>query len=597
MDSQNKISLLRKQLVEKSIDYFLVPREDEFLGEYIASDQERLKWLTHFSGSAGMAIVGHDQAYIFVDGRYVLQAQNQVDQNIYEVIHTGDVSILNWIKKNISKDKVIGYDPKLHSTHFINQLEKTISEGGTKAQPLDENLIDILWQDKPVQDQKKMTLHPINLAGQPTEEKLSFICEGLKENNVEACAIGALDSIAWLLNIRGQDIETIPVTRSYIFIHSNQKITFYVDKEKCPEPIDAFLPSSLVNVKSFEEFEVDLQKKYSKVQIDPQNCNAWIKISLEKHGNKILCQQDPCLLLKACKNKTELQGVRNAHLKDGIALTKFLHWIDKTIQNTDISELDVVEKLDLFRQEQENYMGKSFDTISGSGPNGAIIHYKVDESSNRILKKNELFLLDSGGQYLEGTTDITRTLVFDQPTDEMRKFYTLVLKGHIALGSARFPKNTSGSQLDTLARQFLWQYGTDFDHGTGHGVGAYLSVHEGPQRISKAPSNVYLQPGMIISNEPGYYRNGEFGIRLENLIAVIPSQANHFERKTFEFETLSFAPFDPKLIDISLLNQDEIDWLNAYHQDVFDKISPSLNTEEKEWLFNQTKKLNKEQSH
>ncbi|MBL4908005.1 MAG: aminopeptidase P family protein [Sneathiella sp.] len=583
--SQDRLNSLRQEMHSQTIDGFIVPLNDEFHGEAAPAASERLKWLTGFTGSAGMATVLADKAAIFVDGRYTLQVRQEVNTDLFTPRHVSDEPLSNWLNDNMKPGQSLAYDPWLHTESNINMLSKMAKQLEISLVAVDKNPIDEIWTDRPPEPLALVVPHSDVFSGETSAAKRERIAALLIETGQNASVHTLPDVNAWLLNLRGADLPSTPFALGFSILHKDSTVDLYMPTEKLSADLIPHLGNA-VRVHDRQEFESGLKAMSGKrVQIDPAVTSQWIVSQLENAGAHITRADDPCMLPKATKNKTEIDGTRTAHIRDGAAITKFLHWLSVETPSGDIDELTAERKLRSFRELGDNFKDLSFSTISGAGPNGAIVHYRATPESNRKLEVGNLYLVDSGGQYLDGTTDITRTVAIGTPTDEMKERFTLVLKGHIALAQATFPTGTSGSQLDALARLPLWSRGLDYDHGTGHGVGSYLSVHEGPQRISKMPSTVALQPGMILSNEPGYYKTGEYGIRIENLVTVVPSpRINGAERDVMAFETLTFAPIDQNAIDIDLLDSSEKDWLNSYHQSVWDKISPLVDGDVKDWL-------------
>jgi Xaa-Pro aminopeptidase len=561
------LPLLRVELARQHLDGCIVPHADEYQNEYLPAGNERLAWLTGFTGSAGLAIVTQDRAALFADGRYTLQAAAQAPD--FEQHHLLTAPPEKWLKEH-AQGLTIGYDSWLFTPR---QLEK-LAESGITLQPVAANPIDAVWADRPPAPTAPIVPHDPAYSGETSREKRRKIIAKL---DADAVVITDPASIAWLLNVRGGDVPCTPLPLSRVILHKDGRVDWFVNPAKLKQcELDD------VTVRPETNFLAALIALPGRVQLDPATAPVALFQALDK--DRIHQASDPCTLPKACKNAAELEGVRAAHRRDGVALAVFFTWL----AGADImaqTELDIVAKLESCRASSNLYRGPSFETIAGSGPNGAIVHYRADAASNRALSDGFL-LLDSGGQYLDGTTDITRTIPIGRLTAAQRRMFTLVLKGHIAIATARFPKGTTGAQLDTLARQFLWQAGANYDHGTGHGVGCYLSVHEGPQGISSRANTTALQPGMILSNEPGYYENGEYGIRIENLITVREGADGYLE-----FETLSFAPIAREAIDAELLSPAERAWLNAYHAEVREKLLPQLAAAEADWLRQATSPL------
>jgi len=595
--SATRLAALRAELDRRGLHGFVVPRADAHLGEYVPAYAQRLAWLTGFTGSAGMAVVLSDKAAIFVDGRYTLQVRDEADGDLYEFCHLIEMSPQSWIEANLGKGKKLGFDPWLQSENQAGRLRAVVETAGGLLVAVDDNPIDAIWPDQPPPPLAPIAAHPLDVAGRSSADKRAELGGNLRNKGVAAAVLTQPDSIAWLLNVRGDDVPHTPLPLSFALLNADGAVDWFVAPEKvtaallphlgngiAPRPPEAFAPALKA-----------LGAAGARVSADPDASPSWVFACLREAGATIVADSDPCQLPKARKNPVELAGARAAHARDGVALTRFLAWLDGEIEapsGKGLSEIEAAERLLAFRRESELFRDLSFTTISGSGPNGAIVHYRVTEASNRRLGPGELFLLDSGAQYRDGTTDVTRTVAVGDPSDEMRDRFTRVLKGHIALAIARFPHGTTGSQLDALARYHLWQAGLDFDHGTGHGVGSYLGVHEGPQRIAKAPQRVALEAGMIVSNEPGYYKTGAYGIRIENLVAVIESRVQPGdEREMLAFETLTLAPIDLRLIEPALLSPAEVAWLDAYHARVCAAHTPALNAAEAAWLAEATRPL------
>ena len=591
-----RLSLLRAALAKRGLDGFIVPRGDEHQGEYVAPRSERLAWLTGFTGSAGMAVVLPRRAALFSDGRYTLQAAQQVDATLYDLRHITQEPAVDWIAQTLGKGGRLGYDPWLLTPAQVPRFREACQQAGGELVPVDANPIDAVWADQPDRPAAPVRAHPLKYAGLGSADKRRAVAAMLKSERQDAQVLSAPDSIAWLLNIRGTDVPRTPLALSFAVIHKDATVDWFIDPAKVPAGLGRHLGKE-VRVRAPDALGSLLDRLAAKgttVRIDPMADPMWIAARLADGGAVVDRGQDLCILPKARKNDTEIAGTRAAHLRDGAAVAKFLAWLEAETPQGGISEIAASDRLYAFRKENDLIRDLSFDTISGSGPNGAIVHYKATPASNRRLRTGDVYLVDSGAQYLDGTTDITRTVAIGPkaPPREARTRFTLVLKGHIALARARFPKGTTGSQLDPLARQFLWAEGLDFDHGTGHGVGSYLSVHEGPQRISKAPSTVALEPGMVISNEPGYYKTGAYGIRIENLILVTAATPPRgAERDVLAFETLTLAPIDRSLIDAPLLDAGERAWLDAYHARVRKALSPLVDAKTRAWLKRATAPL------
>jgi Xaa-Pro aminopeptidase len=587
-----RIERLRAIMAQRGIDAFLVPRADEHQGEYVARAAERLKWLTGFSGSAGTAVIGAKKAALFVDGRYTLQAADQVDTGTLKVVEVPPASLDEWLGQNLAAGDVVGFDPWLHTIASIEALETRLASKDIKLKPVARNLVDIVWgTERPDAPMAPVILQPLVLAGQATEEKIAGIQARLKADGQDAVVLTLPDSICWLLNIRGADIARNPVVLAFAIVTRTGKPQLFIDAAKLGPDVKAYLKPlvKLCKPEMLADQLTALKTANARVRLDPGSAAWWLQRKLGGKG-KVALGVDPCIGPKARKNAAEISGTRDAHIRDGAAMVRYLAWLDAQAPGT-IDEIQAVKKLEACRQDTGKLRDISFDTISGSGPNGAIVHYRVTEATNRKLGAGELFLIDSGGQYQDGTTDITRTVAIGQPSDEMRQRYTLVLKGHIAIGTARFPKGTRGIDLDPLARKALWDHGLDFSHGTGHGVGSYLSVHEGPQSISKR-GMAMIEPGMIISNEPGYYKTGAYGIRIENLVLVeAASRVAGGEQEMMSFETITLAPYDRRLIALDLLTPRERTWIDTYHARVAKVLCPLVGQAEREWLAAATARL------
>ena len=577
-----RVPAIRAQMRSLGIDAFLIPRADEHQGEYVPLRAERLFWSTGFTGSAGAAVIMTERAAIFVDGRYTLQAKTQVDAEVFEQQDLHATPPAKWLRQALSAGQRVGYDPWLHTVSDTRKLRAACKKAGAELVSV-ANPVDAAWDVQPPAPIGVVSVHSDVLAGQRSEEKRAALAEALE---ADAAVITTPDSIAWLLNIRGCDVPRTPLPLSFAVLNADASVDLFIEPRKLGPGVTAHLGESVrVHAPGALGAVLDGFDQKS-VMLDGAWAADWIATRLKSAGATVTLGADPCLLPKACKNAVELNGIRAAHRRDGAALTRFLRWIELSAQDGTVTELDAVDKLYAFRAEDESLRDLSFDTISGAGPNGAIVHYRVTEETNRALEPGNLYLVDSGGQYPDGTTDVTRTVAIGTPTAEMRDRFTRVLKGHIQLGSARFAPGTTGAQLDALARLPLWSVGLDYDHGTGHGVGAYLAVHEGPQRISKAGSTVALLPGMVVSNEPGYYKTDGYGIRIENLVAVRgPEQVGGGgERAMHAFETLTLAPIDRNLVAVELLDDAELGWLNGYHQRVVDTLTPLLDGETNDWL-------------
>ncbi|MGF1609667.1 MAG: aminopeptidase P family protein [Kiloniellales bacterium] len=596
-DHAVRLAALRAELARRGLDGFMVPHADEHQGEYLPARAERLTWLTGFTGSAGLAVVLAEQAAIFVDGRYTLQARQQVDEAAYSFHHLTDEPPHQWLAKTLAKGAVLGFDPWLHSESQREQLMTACGKAAAALIACADNPIDAVWRDQPPPPLAPVLALDQRFTGKPSAEKRDEVAGTLRERGAGAAVLTQPDSIAWLLNVRGGDVAHTPLPLSFALLRDDATLEWFVEPRKLTPGLSSHLGNA-VTLRAPDELGSALEALGAggkPVLADPATAAAWIFERLTAAGAQLVKGEDPCQLPKARKNPVELEGTRRAHRRDGAALTRFLAWLAaeaprRTAKGEGVSELEAAAHLYGLRRAGEHFRDLSFDTISGSGPNGAIVHYRATEASNRRLGPGELYLLDSGAQYLDGTTDVTRTIAIGAPTDEMRRRFTLVLKGHIAMATARFPRGTTGSQLDVLARLPLWQAGLDYDHGTGHGVGSYLGVHEGPQRISKVPNRVPLEPGMIVSNEPGYYKTDAYGIRIENLVAVIElPKEQGAERDLLGFETLTLAPIDRTLVEPSLMTREETAWLDAYHARVRETLTPLLDAETAAWLAEATR--------
>jgi len=585
----DRLKALREQLKAEKLDGFVVPLTDEHMSEYVGSYAQRLAWLTGFQGSAGSAVVLPEEAAIFVDGRYTLQVRSQVSATEWSYQSVPETSTTQWLEGHAPEGARIGYDPWLHTRDWVKKAKEALATRGAELVPVERNPIDEIWTDRPEASKAHLVVQSDQYAGKSAAEKRTEIGDWLMKHHADAAVLSALDSIAWAFNIRGADVTHTPVALAYAVVHADGTADLFVASEKIGPDVRQHLGNG-VRLHERSEFESALTELKGKtVVVDPERAVAAIFEALEKAGAKVLPLRDPTILPKALKNPAEIAGQKTAQTRDGAAIARFLHWIDEEAPKGDVDELIASDKLESLRRESPELRDLSFDSISGSGTNGAIVHYKSSEKTNRKLEKGTLYLIDSGGQYVDGTTDITRTVPIGEPTGEMRDRFTRVLKGHIAIATACFPKGTRGSQLDSFARRPLWEAGLDYAHGTGHGVGSFLAVHEGPQRISPVGSSQSggdepLQAGMIISNEPGYYKTGEYGIRIENLVLVVPREIDGAEKEMLGFETLTFAPIDRRLIDVQMLDPEELVWLNCYHAHVMAKIGPTLGGSDLEWL-------------
>jgi Xaa-Pro aminopeptidase len=584
--SPERVTRLRDELKRRNLDGFIIPRQDEFQGEYVAPYAERLRWLTGFAGSWGLAILMRDRGAIFVDGRYTIQVRKQVDTSIFTPRHLVEEPPAEWLEKELKPGEVVGYDPWLMTADQISRFEKAAGKAGAQLVPVDSNPIDAVWADQPKRAMKPVSVQPTQFSGKTSKDKLADVSTSLEKAGADAVVLTQPDSVAWALNIRGGDVAYTPVVLSYAILHRKGEAELFIDAAKLPEDVAAHLKGT-ARIRAPREIEASLTslgQKKARVQIDPDWTPEKIRAVLAASGAEIVAGKDPCVLPKARKNAVEQEGARAAQKRDGVAMARFLCWLDQAALEGDQNEITVAQKLAEFRAAGGMLKDLSFDSISGLGPHAAIPHYRVSKTSALPLRRDDVYLIDSGAQYQDGTTDITRTVILGQPTAEMRDRFTRVLKGMIALSRIRFPKGTCGSQLDVLARQPQWMAGLDFDHGTGHGVGSYLSVHEGPARINKT-DRTPLEPGMILSNEPGYYKEGQYGIRIENLILVRePESVPGGERPMMSFETLTLCPIDRRLIEPRLFEPEELAWLNAYHARVLREVGAFLEGKELDWL-------------
>lgn len=582
-DHPVRLSMLRERMAMLDLDAFIVPRADAHQGEYVAEADARLAWLTGFTGSAGFAIVTMDRAGVFIDGRYRVQVKSQVDLAHFTPVPWPETKPSAWLRDALPSGGKAGFDPWLHTRKEIDAMKRGLADSGIELAALAGNPVDAIWPDRPAPPVGRARAHVDALAGETSGQKRHRLAGELRENGQTAAFLSLPDSISWLLNIRGTDIPKNPIVQGFAILSDDGHVTLFSDPDKFDDGLRAHLGNE-VTILHPRELTGALRNLGGTVRIDPATAPEIAFRLAEEAGAHIACAPDPAILPKARKNPAELKGVRAAHLRDGVAMTRLLAWLDAR-DPARLTEIDVVRKLEALRRE-EGIIDISFDTISGSGPNGAIVHYRVTESTNRRLAAGEMLLVDSGGQYPDGTTDITRTIPLGHPPEEAIAPYTAVLRGMIAISRTRFPKGMAGAHLDALARQFLWAEGCDYDHGTGHGVGAALCVHEGPARISRV-SDLPLEPGMILSNEPGYYREGAFGIRIENLITVIGAEAEP-GRDMLGFETLTLCPIDTRPVDRAAMSRDEADWLDRYHARVRQELSPLLDEGTRDWLLRAT---------
>jgi Xaa-Pro aminopeptidase len=588
---EDRLAALREQLKSDRLDGFVVPICDEHMSEYVGEYAQRLGWLTGFGGSAGTAVVLSEEAAIFTDGRYTIQVREQVDGKHWQYVGVPETSIADWLAEHASAGGRIGYDPWVHTKGWAEAAAKALKEKGAELVAVDRNPVDAVWAEQPAPSDAKLIALEDQYSGQSSAQKRAAVADWLTQHNLDAAVISALDSVAWTFNIRGEDVSHTPVALSFAMLGADGTADLYVELEKVDDAVRQHLGNA-VRVHPRSAFAPALgAMKGKRIAVDPDRAVAAIFDRLAAGGAQIVPLRDPTILPKAQKNPVEQAGHRAAQKRDGAALSRFLHWLEGEAPKGEQTELSAAAKLRDFRVATGKLKDLSFDTISGAGPNGAICHYKVDETTNRRIDPGSVYLVDSGGQYLDGTTDVTRTVWIGpgEPTAEMKDRFTRVLKGHIALARATFPEGTRGAQLDTLARMHLWAAGVDYAHGTGHGVGAFLAVHEGPQRIGKfaggqAGTDEPLLPGMFLSNEPGYYKAGEYGIRIENLVLVEEREISGAEGRYFGFETLTFAPIDRTLVDTSLMTRDELRWWDDYHAQVLAIVGPQLEDEAKAWL-------------
>ena len=583
-----RLAALRTVLDASGHDGFLVPMADAYQSEYVPASDQRIGFLSGFTGSAGFIIVLRDRAVFFTDGRYTLQARHQMDATLFDVQDSTKIPPTEWLAAHLPCGAKIAYDPWLHTDAGVARLKKAVEKAGGFLAPVARNPVDAIWADRPAAP--TAPIHPYDLAysGQSSADKRTMIAAELKKAGCAAAVITDPASIAWVLNVRGGDVPNTPLPLSFAILHDSGAVTWFVDPRKVTEGLDAHLGPDVTRAHP-DHFAMALDALGSAnkpIRIDPSESASWIIERLRAAKITLDGGDDPCVLPKACKNAVELDGMHAAHRRDGVALVSFLAWLDQTVASGQtVTELMAEDKLASFRAAHNLYRGPSFDTIAGSGPHGAIVHYRATSETNRALGAGELFLLDSGGQYLDGTTDVTRTVAIGQPTAEMRDRFTRVLRGHIALASVQFPSGTTGADLDVLARQYLWAVGLDYNHGTGHGVGSYLGVHEGPQAISRR-NHVALKPGMVVSNEPGFYQADAYGIRIENLQAVVARESG-----MLGFEPLTLAPIDVRLIDETLLSAEDKGWLNAYHARVRETLTPMLDLATASWLATATRDI------
>lgn len=595
------LARLRKRLKAQGLDGFLVPHADAHQSEYLPAGDERLLRLTGFSGSAGFAIVLQHAAAVFVDGRYTLQAETEVNPRAFKIVPSALVRPSAWLKDQLRAENStlragskIGFDPWLHTPQGLESILTVCREAQVELVSLDDNPIDAEWPDRPLPPSSLIETWPHPYAALSNTAKLGQIAASLTKQGVDAAVLCTGDSVAWAFNIRGNDVPFTPLVLAFAIVTADAKAQLFIEPDRLNDAVRTHLGDAVSVLPPHDLGPAldTLGRTRASVLFAPDVTATWIVNRLNDSGALTVHGDDPCLLPKACKQPAEIAGIKRAHIRDGVALVRFLAWLEDAAPKGGVTELSAARQLDGLRSENDLFRGLSFPTISGSGPNGAIVHYRVTEQSDRELRPGELYLVDSGGQYLDGTTDVTRTVAIGKPSAEMKDRFTRVLKGHIAISSQRFPRGTQGQELDLLARRALWDAGLDYDHGTGHGVGTYLGVHEGPQRIAKRGPGVELRIGMVLSNEPGYYKAKAFGIRIENLITVIPApMPKGGEREMLGFEPLTLAPIDLNLIDIDLLNETERAWLDAYHMQVRDTLAPLVDLQARSWLDHATRSL------
>ena len=577
-----RLAALRSQMRAEGLDGFLVPRADAHQGEYVAPRDERLAWLTGFTGSAGFCAALLDCAGVFIDGRYRVQVKSEIALAHFTPVNLPDVELADWLREALDAGGKVGFDAWLHTAEAIEKLREALA-GSRIELVATGNPIDRIWDDRPQPPRGKITAYPVEYAGQSSADKRNNLAADMRTARQAAAIITRPDCIAWLLNVRGSDIARNPVPHSFLILRNDATACLFAESEKTAGLAAHLGPD--INLADPDAFVAALAALQGPVGVDKASAPLKISEILATAGIEIGYGQDPCILPKARKNAVEIAGTVAAHLRDAAAMVEFLAWLDAAKEKPGLSEIDIVEKLEGFRHATNALLDISFETICGSGPNGALPHYRVSEASNRTVQPGDLIVIDSGGQYIDGTTDITRTVCVGTPGEDERAAFTRVLQGMIAISNARWPKGLCGRDLDPLARQYLWAAGQDYDHGTGHGVGTYLSVHEGPQAISRR-AKVALEPGMILSNEPGYYRAGSFGIRTENLLVVreAPPLKGADARDMLCFQTLTFVPIGRRLIGVNMLTADQLAWINAYHAEVLDKIAPRVGRKARQWL-------------
>ena len=576
---------IRAAIAAQGLDGLIIPHEDEYNNEYLPAANDRLAFATGFTGSAGAAVVMLDRAAMFTDGRYTLQVRAQVDSRLFSYQDLVEGGVPLWLERELKPGQTVGYDARLHTPDSLDRLKAAATRAGARLLAVDPNPLDTAWADRPPQPLAPVVPHPEAMSGESASAKRARISQAIAEAGADVTVLTGPTSLAWLFNIRGGDVIRSPLPLGQAIVGADGQAKLFLDPGKVTDDLPAWLGNATELLPPEALLPALKALAGQRVLLDPANASAWYFDTVAASGGVVLRGPDPCALPRAAKNPVEVAGARSAHVRDGAAVARFLHWLATDGQETPPDEIETVTRLEAFRAETGQLQDLSFDTIAGAGPNGAVIHYRPTRKTNRRAQPGDLLLVDSGAQYLDGTTDITRTVAIGMPSDEMRDRYTLVLKGHIALSRVRFPPGVTGHALDVLARAALWERGLDYDHGTGHGVGSYLGVHEGPQRIARAANSVALLPGMILSNEPGYYKEGAFGIRIENLQVVTPAEkVPGGERPMHGFETLTLAPFDRRLIGVAQLTHDERAWVDAYHARVLREIRPLVPAEVGAWL-------------
>ena len=594
-DYRLRLQALRDELRKLKLDGFMAPVADEFQNESPPPHARRVEFLTGFTGSSGLAVILLNKAAFFTDARYSLQASRQIPAELFEIFDIANKSPPDWLKENACSGQKIGFDPSLHTAESMERCRRALSVPGIETVPVSANPVDAIWPDRPQPVFFPVYAYDVRYAGKSSDEKRRQIAEELKKQGIHAAVITDAACIAWLLNIRGGDLDCSPLPLSFAILYADATVEWFVDPRKITAGLEEILGPGVIRC-SMEDFRAALNRfgeAGCRVRVDPSSASCWVMNELERSGAKTDRGEDPCLLPKACKNPVEIEGFRAAHRRDGAALAGFLRWIDDNALSGEVTEITAAGKLMEFRAAAPLFQGPSFATIAASGPNGAIVHYRPTPETDRKLEPGTLFLIDSGGQYLDGTTDVTRTVAIGEPTREMRDRFTRVLKGHIALASIVFPEGTSGAELEVLARQYLWAAGLDYGHSTGHGIGSFLNVHEGPQSISRRGATP-LKPGMALSNEPGFYKPGHYGIRVENIQLVVERpEISNAGNKMLGFELVTLVPIDRRLIDVSMLLPAEKEWIDSYHSRVRQAIRPLVNGETAEWLEKATAGLDR----